>query len=55
MLDIDADDLTLFIEIDDHAVLNFARIDARARVQAPVAVTKVSGTHSCKHLHVLIL
>jgi len=36
VLDIDPDDLSLFIEIDDHAVLNFARIDARPRVQIDV-------------------
>ena len=31
VLDIDADDLALFVEVDDHAFLNLARIDARAR------------------------
>lgn len=36
VLDIDADDLALFVEVDDHAFLNLARIDARARVQVDV-------------------
>ena len=36
MLDVDADNLAFFIEVDDHAVLNLARIDARARVQVDV-------------------
>src|SRR5579862_8127621 len=36
VLNVDADDLAFFIEVDDHAVLNLARIDARARVQVDV-------------------